>query len=114
MKFFKFYQNKSGGCFDQDDKLCHIVVIEAETYEEAEKKALEIGIYFNGVEDDIDCECCGDRWYHGDEIVLSNYKNSDETIMTIEQYAQYYANLYRGWTKPELRIFYHDGRIKEF
>lgn len=30
---------------------------------------------------------------------------------SIEQYAQIMANLY-GWTKPDCRIFYKDGRIK--
>lgn len=39
------------------------VYIEAENAEEANEKALQIGIYFNGVEDGIDCPCCGDRWY---------------------------------------------------
>lgn len=39
--FYTFAQNNSGGSF---------VIAES------------IGIYFDGVECDLDCECCGDRW----------------------------------------------------
>jgi hypothetical protein len=34
------------------------------------------GIYFNGVEDGQDCECCGDRWYP-----QLNYIGDDEPIV---------------------------------
>ena len=33
-------------------------------------------------------------------------------VDSIEQYAQIMANLY-GWTKPDCRIFYKDGTVKE-
>ena len=62
-KAYLFHQNNSGGVFVIDDKLCPRVYIKAVSAEEANKKAEEIGIYFNGVINDIDCPCCGDRWY---------------------------------------------------
>jgi len=61
--FYKFSQNNSGGFFDIDDTFAPYVLIEANTPAEANRKAEEIGIYFDGCEKDIDCPCCGDRWY---------------------------------------------------
>lgn len=60
--YYEFRQNNSGGSFIIDDKLDVTVWIEAETSSEAEKKALSIGIYFDGIESGRDCPCCGDRW----------------------------------------------------
>ena len=61
-KFFTFYQNNSNGYYEIDDNLAEYVIIEAHDYQEANEKAEEIGIYFDGVDIGIDCECCGDRW----------------------------------------------------
>jgi hypothetical protein len=61
--FFTFSQNNSFGTFDVDDNVDHYVIIEAESADEANHIAESIGIYFDGVEKGIDCECCGDRWY---------------------------------------------------
>jgi len=62
MKFYIFQQNNSGGCFVVNKDLCGMLLIEATTYDEARDKALSLGVYFNGVEEEIDCDCCGDRW----------------------------------------------------
>lgn len=70
MNFYEFSQNNTGGSFVTDDKLCHRVVIEAASEKEAIQKAEEMGIYFNGVDDGMDCPCCGDRWYTPDKIDL--------------------------------------------
>lgn len=63
-KFFEFEQNNSGGSFHIDDKdgIGPRVWIEAIDVAHANSRAEDIGIYFNGVEDGRDCECCGDRW----------------------------------------------------
>lgn len=62
MSFFKFRQNNSGGSFDIDDKVTIAVWIEADSFDEANAKAESIGIYFDGCESGMDCDCCGDRW----------------------------------------------------
>ncbi len=62
MSWFDFRQNNSGGHFHVDDRVGHYVLIEATSHHCANKRAEEIGIYFDGVEDDRDCDCCGDRW----------------------------------------------------
>jgi hypothetical protein len=63
--FFTFIQNNTGGRFHHDRHrgIAHIVIIEARSRADALSKADELGIYFNGVEDGMDCQCCGDRWY---------------------------------------------------
>lgn len=63
--FYEYRQNNSGGSFDFDEVngITHYVVIEADNVEDANTKAHEIGIYFDGVGKGYDCSCCGDRWY---------------------------------------------------
>jgi hypothetical protein len=56
-------QNNSGGSFDLDENISHRVVIEAVSQSEARRKAKDLGIYFNGCDEGMDCPCCGDRWY---------------------------------------------------
>jgi hypothetical protein len=86
MNFYMWRQNNTGGSFITDGDLSRFVVIEAENYKEAEQKALELGVYYHGVTDGADCECCGDRWYggelleieDGDTIEFSLQRNEDE------------------------------------
>ncbi|MGH6774737.1 DUF7296 family protein [Brucella tritici] len=63
-RFWTFSQNNSGGSFNLDESsgVTHYTIIEATDLDHAISRALAIGIYFNGCEDGIDCECCGDRW----------------------------------------------------
>lgn len=63
-KFFEFAQNNSGGSFDIDDArgLGPRVWVEACDASHANSRALGLGIYFDGVRNGSDCDCCGDRW----------------------------------------------------
>lgn len=100
--FWNFRQNNSGGNFVIDDNIAigPQVWIEADNIDAAINKATSIGIYFNGVEDGQDCECCGDRWYvpYGDgeeKVKTSKYDfhwhdtvyvhNIDGTITRIKE-----------------------------
>ncbi len=60
--FYTFQQNNSGGQWDIDQNVSHITIIEAASIESALDKATDIGIYFDGVYNERDCPCCGDRW----------------------------------------------------
>lgn len=62
MPFYDFQQNNSGGRWIYNDLLAVHTIVEADTSEQAERFAEEIGIYFNGVRAGIDCPCCGNRW----------------------------------------------------
>ncbi|MEV2286968.1 hypothetical protein ABND12_17985 [Paenibacillus larvae] len=60
--YFTFYQSNPGGFTIVNDSVCDVVIIEADTADQANKKAEEIGIYFYGCSTGNDCPCCGDRW----------------------------------------------------
>ena len=79
-KWFTFRQNNSGGLFDIDKNLNVFVIIEAYDEDHALDRAIELGIYFDGVEHGTDCECCGDRWsrYCDESDVPSIYGESIE------------------------------------
>jgi hypothetical protein len=87
--FYEVSQNNSGGYFDVDDKVCHRLFIEADSDEEARLKAEELGCYWNGVEDGIDCPCCGDRWYGVSKVDLEKLK----------EYSVYCYGNKSGWFK---------------
>lgn len=67
LRWFTFRQNNSGGRFKVDDSVDVYVIVQAYTADEANTIAEDIGIYFNGVDDDRDCPCCGDRWYRASD-----------------------------------------------
>ena len=61
--FYTFTQNNSGGVFYG----AKFVIIEADSHKQANQIAEENDVYFDGVSRQLDCECCGDRWYPVDE-----------------------------------------------
>lgn len=108
LKWYEFTQNNSGGYFEEDENVCHRMLIEASSFDEATEKAESLGCYWNGVSADIDCPCCGDRWNHywEETINLNNYDGD------IRVYAQDKADKW-GWTTPDTRIFYANGTAEE-
>ena len=69
-KLYEFSQNNSGGQYDYDENLGEYVYIEADSPEKALEIADDIGIYFDGCQQGLDCSCCGDRWYDDPEEML--------------------------------------------
>ena len=66
--FYTFEQNNSGGRYHySQDRLTRTVVVEANSAAEANDRFCGLGGYFNGVSEDMDCSCCGDRWFACDE-----------------------------------------------
>ena len=59
MSYFKFRQNNSFGHFVGTP----LVFVQADNAADANSIAQDHGVYFNGVADGVDCDCCGDRWY---------------------------------------------------
>lgn len=61
-KWFTFRQSNPGGSFIICEDLNVFVIIEACDVLHALARAIQVGIYFDGVEHGTDCEYCGDRW----------------------------------------------------
>ncbi len=80
--FYSYRQNNSGGSFIIDKDVTLFVIIEADSNGEADNKAEEVGLYFDGCDDGRDCSCCGDRWYKpygkGDKSPLIHSKPPQE------------------------------------
>lgn len=101
--FYTFRQNNSGGKFEVNDSVKHYVIIEADNAEEANNIAGEkTDIYFNGVDKNIDCECCGDRWDEQDE------SDGTETPMIFGVDVFKYKDDLPIF-KPEYIVYYKDG-----
>jgi hypothetical protein len=105
--FYTFNQNNSGGSFIKNDTVCEYVIIEADSAGEANDIAEDKGIYFNGCDKDIDCPCCGDRWYaawNGDE--------TSEPLIYGKSPEDY--NLWLKDGEVYCRVFYKNGIVKEY
>jgi hypothetical protein len=91
-----------------DDKLCHRLFIEANTSDEANSIAEDLGGYWNGVDEGSDCPCCGDRWY-------SAYSAIDLTPMTSAKDSSYPVELWvDGKTSTDEALASLKKRYSEF
>ena len=109
--FYTYRQNNSGGRFGQP---AIQVIVEADTPEQADVVAQSRGLYFNGVDNDYDCPCCGDRWYPA-----SSWDESAEPVIygqSIQDYLDDDKTI--KWSKwddvPEVLVVYKDGREEQY
>jgi hypothetical protein len=102
--FYEFNQNNSGGSFMVDDKVCHRLIIEADSEDEATNKAIDLGVYFNGCEEGSDCSCCGDRWYGCNELTFpkeySSFPKEEAEELASTYGAEVYAIKYEKGRTP--------------
>lgn len=106
--FYTFIQNNSGGEFDIDDSVTTYVIVEADSADEANDKAESIGIYFDGVDEDRDCPCCGDRW---------DRAYDDDATLEPAIYSSSPEESNKGWVdkgKPYCHVYYKDGSVKSY
>lgn len=136
MEFYEYVQNNSGGKFTVNKFLCHRVIIEADEKLEA------LGGYFDG-EGDCPCcgdrwyrahrslqfpmEIAG---FPGDtaELLAKMYKAKIKRLGTkkafadlnfcvvlpdLKSYILYALDKY-AWTDPDTRVYYANGKVKEF
>lgn len=98
MNWYEFNQNNSGGSFVVNDKLCHRLFIETETFSEAVLKAEELGCYWNGVAEGRDCPCCGDRWskWGDDPVELEKFNTEGYSVGVFDGI---YSNAEAEWNK---------------
>lgn len=106
MKFYTFNQNNSGGSFDFDEEkgITHFVIIEAESADAANEIAESKGVYFNGCDDGLDCDCCGDRWWPVSD------RDGETRPEIYGQHPYTYDSVKFMAPKPEACILFADGR----
>jgi hypothetical protein len=102
-KFFHYSQNNSGGSFDIDDSVAHHVIIEAYDARDANNRARDVGIYFNGCETGQDCECCGDRWYE------AYSDGGDPEPLLYGQPPEEYKDMFGKPGLPVCHVYHLDG-----
>ena len=105
--YYTYRQNNSGGHFITDDKVCGFVVIQAHDEKDADRRAQNIGIYFDGVAGGWDCDCCGDRWSNA-------WQDGTEQP---ELYGKHPADYDDSFTKNGevfCRVYHLDKSIKEY
>lgn len=109
LKFYTFTQNNSGGSFvlDKEKGLTQYVIIQADGTEEANSRAENAGIYFDGVDNRLDCHCCGDRWHRAE---YDGGKNSPLIYGESPQEFVKQKNFFQQ--KDTVAIHYYDGRIE--
>ncbi len=103
--FFTFRQNNSGGHFVEDEDVCENVIVEAHSPEDANLRADDIGIYFDGCEQGLDCSCCGDRWNE----IYEDEKGTEIPMI----YGKDVTKIYAGMYSSKVIIHHLDGTKKE-
>ena len=87
LKWFEFEQNNSFGYFEVNDKVCHRLFIEAESFEKAKFKAEELGCYWYGLYKGIDCPCRKNRWTaHNCEVNLEKMRTEGLEVYILDIY----------------------------
>lgn len=119
--WYEFHQNNSGGFFEVNDDVAPTVLIQAGSAKEANSKAQEIGIYFDGCRDGRDCNCCGDRWReaHG---ALKSFEvfglRKQEMIehINVRDFAKTLANenFADDPSSPQVILYYADGSVERY
>ena len=101
--FYTFRQLNSGGFYK---KPARHVIIEADSDVEANILAEDNGLYFHGSSTNIDCNCCGARWWmadedDGQEEPLIYGRSPQDHIQDLRQFQ---TNM------TEVLVIYEDGR----
>lgn len=101
MSYYEFCQNNSGGVFDHDPEegIGYSVYVEARDPTDANRRAEDIGLYFEGCDTGRDCRCCGNRWSRaepGDEESVAPLAATDARLARIDWEIFSYAHPLEG------------------
>lgn len=103
--FYTFNQNNSGGSFVYNDTVCKYVIVEANTAEEANRRAETLGLYFDGK---YDCPCCGNRW-------SEQWDSEGETEPLIYgKDPQDHCSVFMRDGEVYCRVFFADGTVQDY
>ena len=94
--YYTFAQNNSGGSYDYNENYGEFTIIAAKSVEEANAIAEKLGIYFDGCEKGLDCECCGDRWFR-----VESYDAASAPQIYDQSVADYLID------RPDTRVVIH-------
>jgi hypothetical protein len=101
-RYFHFSQNNPGGSFVIDETVAHHVIIQAHSAREANQRATDIGIYFDGCSTGQDCNCCGDRWSRA-------YGEGDETPLIYGDDPATHQDMFTKPGQPVCHVYHLDG-----
>lgn len=113
MSFYQYRQNNSGGIWGGP---AINLFIEANSSEEADKIAVQHGVYFDE-EYAIDCPCCGTRWYGSyedgkmDEPKIYG-KTIEESIQELNSEERGWGGLYKVKGVPYAMVVRADGTVE--
>lgn len=96
MKWYTFMQNNSGGSFVENDNVCEIVSIQAETAKDAVRFAKRI------MDNSNSCDCCGPRW--------SFYIDENDGYDVPSLYGEPMVGAKRLMFRSQAILHYADGR----
>ena len=78
LKLFVVHQNNSGGSYcvnDFNGTGERVFVLAKDEYSALDLLEGKSVVYFDGVSQGLDCECCGDRWWrYAEEVEYENNK----------------------------------------
>lgn len=102
--FYRYHQNNSGGSFSHDERagIGYEVAIEADSADEANFRAENIGLYFDG---NGDCACCGSRWSSAYDWLGVDPKPDDYSVAPT-------FTLRGGWGIPSY-VHYKNGVVQK-
>jgi hypothetical protein len=106
LKWYSYRQNNPGGRFKGPALNVHIRAISARV---ADAVAMEHGIYFDGIRNKFDCECCGNRWNRAIEEYGQKFRplqKSDKFDISCAKHADGVSNIwiYADGTKEVERV----------
>jgi len=112
--FYTYHQNNSDGEYEYNNNISRYIIVEAVDREESDCIAEGLGVYFDGIDNNIDCPCCGDRWQRA-----SDCDSASEPMvygLSIQDYTADYGHREFGLTSKDeiiVRVFYKNGFVSE-
>ncbi len=107
--FYAFYQNSSFGLYYLDSVFAPVMIVESDSVDDANARAIDIGIYFDDVNTGKDCPCCGDRWKMVDQDDATPRPIwRDQNVKSMSKTPRFHDDY------VECRVFYKDGTVKSY
>ncbi len=111
--FYTYEQNKRGVSI-VNEHIKHYVIIEAASAKEADEKAENVGIYFDGVDKEIDYPWRGDRWSRAEDPSFGS-KGTKKPEIYGRSIIRFFSERINNNDLSEDVIIYHkNGKVESF